>query len=261
MKLNLLLIASWLAFASHASTSGFVRIVNTNGTQSFPDIASAVDNDVILVVKGNYGGFTIPATLSLSIIDAPQGAIVTINGTIKARPTAQDSVVLSGFTVYGPYGTSVGLDLNSASGPVRVQDCSFLGSTGIPYQTGGAFSGALLTSCAQVGFERCSSSAASATSTTPKARTVHLESGLTLLPRASATVSSPADVAVAARTTAAKAGADCAPRMLRMSSSSDPHRRVVSEAVERAATCTSAAAAATEFSSSRIRRPVCWTAR
>lgn len=138
-----------------------VRIIRPTGAQNFSDIQaavdSAVDGDVLLVGAGTYTGFTINAK-AVSILAAPAGAAVVVRGKVKIASTTWHPVILSGLTVQhqAPLGISdTALELFSDTGPVRIQDSSFQGSSGDPYQGGYANAGAELLWCTQVVFERC----------------------------------------------------------------------------------------------------------
>lgn len=160
-------IAFALALASSGSFAhaGNVLVVDaTNPPGTYATIQAAIDvstdGDAILVRSGAYTGFQLPDR-ELAVV-ADLGAVVTVSGAPRlVALAASRSVHLAGLQVTGANIGSLrsdGLILGNASGAVRIEDCTFAATPPPTTVYEGLCSqrhGAVLVSCADVAFTRC----------------------------------------------------------------------------------------------------------
>ncbi len=133
-----------------------VIVVDAGGGGQFTVLQAAVDaaqdGDVLLVRSGTYATFAI-ADRSVTVA-ADQGAVVEILGAVRIRNLSPGrTAVLSGLSARGSGLTEPqrhGLFLTSNAGSVRIQDCSFEGSGGVPAWYRAGYAGAVVRDCADV---------------------------------------------------------------------------------------------------------------
>ena len=136
--LTALAFGSFATFALSASTRADVVVVDAGGAGQYTQIQAAVtaaqDGDTILVKPGSYSAFTIDDK-SLSIV-GDSATPINVSGTIVVKNLAATrSAVLAGLKSTGlspatsAPSDGAGLLLRSNQGSVRVQGCTFNGST------------------------------------------------------------------------------------------------------------------------------------
>ncbi len=134
---------AFLALVSLAATAaaGDVWVVDVSGGGDFTEIQPAVetaqDGDVVLVKAGEYEAVWI-GHKGLAIV-ADAGAHVIVDGGIFVEQTlVHHEVVLVGLEARGvkyqengvEWEVAVALELDTTRGPVRIEDCVFLGADG-----------------------------------------------------------------------------------------------------------------------------------
>ncbi|MFG0319136.1 MAG: hypothetical protein ACF8XB_17820 [Planctomycetota bacterium JB042] len=131
-------LVALVAFVPGASAS--VLVVDGAGGAPYSSIqaavAAAVDGDVVLVRSGVYGAVRVEKK-GVSIV-ADAGALVEVAGGIHLVDTlVEHRIVLRGLVGRGafqvPGAVPEGLRLTVARGPVRVEECVFVGADGISF--------------------------------------------------------------------------------------------------------------------------------
>lgn len=154
-------LAGALCLVSSVAAQGSVLVVDDDGGPGvgFTDLPAAVaaasDGDVLVVRDGSYSGFTLEAK-GLAVF-ADTGAAPAIDGTVVVRNLgASQRAVLRGLaTGLVPVASGAGIVVEGNAGPVRIEDCTFVGADGNQYLVSPGANGAYVEQSSDVSFARC----------------------------------------------------------------------------------------------------------